>query len=168
MPFADGATETPAAPQGGTAETPAAPQGGAAETPAAPQGGAAETPAAPQGAQDIGGFMSLLDRPIVEAARDPIRVLADILGDQRLTDGQKKALFSLAQNRFRHRRRMAYGALFSLVVSLALLFLSSCFPTRIPIIANMTSALPLIIFIEGFLTTIVAAYFGMSSLRPSS
>ena len=87
-----------------------------------PQGSAGDQ-STPQGSD----LLSLLNRPIADSARDPLKVLAEIFADKDISPGHKDALFLLAQRRFRHRRRMAYIALISIVASLALLFAASRF-----------------------------------------
>ncbi len=59
-----------------------------------------------------------------EAGKDPLRVMIEIAENDKLSDQDKSALIKFAQTRFTNRRRMAYIALYALVVSLALLFIA--------------------------------------------
>ena len=112
-----------------------------------------------------------------EAARDPLSKMIDIAKDSELSDADKKLLIAYAQNKFTNRRKMAYIALVAIVASLALLFVaafidgfsgcpnsSSC----TGILTNLKENQTLLAWIEGFLTSIVAAYYGVSAWRPSS
>ena len=60
-----------------------------------------------------------------EAGKDPLRVMIEIAENDKLSDQDKSALIKYAQTRFTNRRRMAYIALYALVVSLALLFIAA-------------------------------------------
>lgn len=112
-----------------------------------------------------------------EAGKDPIRIMIEITENEKLSDADKSALIQYAQTRFTNRRRMAYVALYALVASLALLFIaafidgfSTC-PTGQTcdgILKSIKNSQTLIAWIEGFLTAIVAAYFGVSAWRPAS
>ena len=112
-----------------------------------------------------------------EAGRDPLRVLIEIAENTNLSDQDKTALLLYAQTRFTNRRRMAYIALYALVASLALLFVaafidgfSSCPTGQVcaGILESIEDSQTLIVWIESFLTAIVAAYFGVSAWRPAS
>ena len=112
-----------------------------------------------------------------EAGRDPIRIMIEIAENEKLSDNDKNALISHAQTRFTNRRRIAYIALYALVASLALLFIaafidgfSTC-PTGQTcegILGSIENSQTLFTWIEGFLTAIVAAYYGVSAWRPAS
>ena len=65
-----------------------------------------------------------------------------------------------SKNRYRHRRRMAYLALSGVLLSLAILFVIGLFrPESFEALDDST----VLIFIQGFLTSIVATYFGISA-----
>ena len=100
-----------------------------------------------------------------EPARDPVRVLAEILQNTKLTPNQKNGLIEISRERFAHRRYMAYVALWSVVVSLGALFVASLVFDAGERLAPVST---LINWIEGFLTAIVAAYYGVSTWRPAS
>jgi len=111
-----------------------------------------------------------------EAGRDPIKIMIEIAKDKDLSDADKAALISYANARFKNRRKMAYISLYVIVVSLGLIFVGafidgiichgekSCYGILDSIKENQT----LITWVEGFLTSIVAAYYGVTSWRPSS
>lgn len=99
-----------------------------------------------------------------QAGSDPIKVMLEIAQSD-LEDTDKTQLIEFAKNRFRHRRRMAYIALWSLVISLlALLVMGFTCPASFEKVANSG----LLISLEAFLTAIVGAYYGVSAWRPAS
>ena len=86
---------------------------------------------------------------------DPVKALAEILKDEKLTAEDKQLLFDMARTRFKNRRRMAYISLFG-IFGLALL-----------------SAVPSVVidqinWLYAMLAGIVAAYYGVSVLGPKS
>jgi len=112
-----------------------------------------------------------------ESGKDPLSKMVEIAKDKDLTPEDKKALISYAQKKFANRRRMAYVALFTIVGSLVLLFIAafidglSAYPegeTCTGILGAIKDNQTLIAWIEGFLTSIVAAYYGVSAWRPAS
>ena len=99
------------------------------------------------------------------SGQDPLRVMIEIVNDPNLAAEDKTQLIEFAKNRFRHRRRMAYTALWALILSLPALFIMFLLsPDEFEKIANSA----LVISIEVFLTTIVGAYYGVSAWRPAS
>ncbi len=113
-----------------------------------------------------------------ESSRDPLSKMIEIAKDKELSDADKSALISYAQKKFVNRRRMAYIALISIVVSFFLLFVAAFIDglappcpkdhTCVGILESIKNSQTLITWIEGFLTSIVAAYFGVSAWRPAS
>ena len=109
--------------------------------------------------------------------------MIEIAENKQLSNEDKSELIKCAQTRFTNRRRMAYWALISIIVSLGLLFAAAFIDgLRDPctagstagsiecprILASIASSNSLFIWIEGFLTAIVAAYYGVSTWRPAS
>ena len=117
------------------------------------------------------------EKSIPETGKDPIRIMIEIAENKNLSDADKAALILYSQTRFKNRRLMAYLALYAVITSLALLFVaafidgfSSC-PTGescAGILSSIKNSQTLIAWVEGFLTSIVAAYFGLSAWRPAS
>lgn len=114
---------------------------------------------------------------VPEAGRDPIRIMIEIAENKNLSDKDKSELILYAQTRFKNRRRMAYISLSAIIASLALIFLaafidglSSCpaEQTCEGILVSIKNNQNLITWIEGFLTAIVAAYYGVTAWRPAS
>ena len=112
-----------------------------------------------------------------ETGQDPLRIMVEIAKDKELSDADKSALISYAKTRFNNRRRMAYVALYALIASLGLLFIAAIIDgfTTCPtgqtcegILKSINNSQTLITWIEGFLTAIVAAYYGVSAWRPAS
>ena len=89
-----------------------------------------------------------------ESSRSPVQVLADILGREDLTREDKDLIFKFASTRFKHRRRMAYISLFSLIGF-------SAYKVLIDPEADLA-------WINGTLAGIIAVYYGASALRPGS
>ena len=81
--------------------------------------------------------------------------MAEILKDGNLTAEDKQLLFDLARTRFKHRRRMAYIALFAMIAITVggFWFCKSG--------ADM-------IWLSSPFTVIVGAYYGVSVIRPNS
>lgn len=116
------------------------------------------------------------------ASTDPIKLMMAIAStpDSEISAADKKKLIEFAQNRFKHRRRMAYLCLTTIIISIALLFLGafidglspSCSGKAIEgcsdIMRSIRANEDLFIWGNGFLTSIVAAYYGVSAWRPNS
>nr|VFK55646.1 MAG: hypothetical protein BECKTC1821F_GA0114240_100765 [Candidatus Kentron sp. TC] len=112
-----------------------------------------------------------------DAGKGPIRVMMEVAENEKLSDQDRATLISYAQTRFTNRRRMAYVALCALIFSLAFLFVAAfvdgfteCVKckTCTGILDSIKKVEAVIIWIEGFLATIVAAYYGVSAWRPGS
>lgn len=112
-----------------------------------------------------------------ESSRDPIIILREIIADKDIDENGRNWLLAYSVTRFKNRRRMAYLALGAILVSLALLFLFAILDGQNPcleenkctsILMSLSKVQGLLSWIEGFLASIVAAYYGMSSFRPSS
>ena len=105
-----------------------------------------------------------------ESSRDPLLTLREIAKDKDLDAEAQAWLFEYSLTRFNNRRKMAYMALWTLiglVVFLALgTFIDGIFDTDI--LDSIQQVQDILIWAAGFLASIVATYFGMSSLRPSS
>ena len=112
-----------------------------------------------------------------ESSRDPMRIMIEIAESDKLSDADKTALINYAQTRFTNRRRIAYIALWGIILSLILLFIAAFidgFGTCPPeqqcnsILEAIGESQTLFAWIEGFLAAIVAAYYGVSAWRPAS
>jgi hypothetical protein len=75
-----------------------------------------------------------------------------------------------AQSRFQNRRRMAYLALGALLASLAILLAGAVIDGiwETTIVQRLNDAANLLGITNALLTSIIGAYYGFSSLRPSS
>ncbi len=113
----------------------------------------------------------------LESSKDPLSKMVEIAKDKDLADPDKEKLIAYAQKKFANRRRMAYIALAAIITSLALLFIaafidgfSECVKTEkcTGVLEAISTNQTLIAWIEGFLTSIVAAYYGVSAWRPAS
>ena len=106
-----------------------------------------------------------------DGSKDPLKIMLEIAESKDLSPEDKTALIHYAQRKFVNRRRMAYMALTSIIVSLVLLFAGAfiqAFKPHVNVLQIISDNGSLIIWIEGFLTAIVSAYFGISAWRPSS
>ena len=112
-----------------------------------------------------------------ESSRDPLSKMVEIAKDGNLSDADKSQLIAYAQKKFVNRRRMAYIALTAIVTSLVLIFLfafvdgfNECVKAErcTGILGAISKNQTLIAWIEGFLASIVAAYYGVSAWRPAS
>jgi hypothetical protein len=121
-----------------------------------------------------------------EAGRDPLQVMIEIAKDNDLSDEYKKILLDYSRERFKNRRKMAYISLWTIVLSVVFLILAGYIDGIIipllndgvkqnagekctfGILAAISKNQNLLSWLEGFLTTIIAAYYGVSAWRPSS
>lgn len=105
-----------------------------------------------------------------EAGRDPLRIMIEIAENEKLSDQDKTNLIIFSTERFKNRRLMAYISLYAIVSSLILLFLAAIIDgiAGTGILASINESQTLFAWMEGFLTAIVAAYFGVSAWRPAS
>ena len=104
------------------------------------------------------------------SSRDPIGRYLEIIKDPELTETQKDWLIDRANRRFQNRRRMAYIALTALLVTLAV-YLGGAIADGIwatKIVEKLENAAELLGVTNALLTSIVGAYYGFASLRPSS
>lgn len=123
------------------------------------------------------------------SSQDPLRMLIEIAKDPGLSDAEKETLIQVDRERFVNRRRMAYLALFAILGTLVFVLAAAILDaspdrmlacataakaggTTLPdcgaILISLTEAQTLLSWIMGFLASIVGAYYGFSSLRPSS
>ena len=104
------------------------------------------------------------------AARDPLQIMVEIAKDSGLSDTDKTSLIQYSQTRFTNRRRMAYISLYAIIGTLAFLLIAAVMDGfgASSILTEVSNNQGLLGTIIGFLTAIVAAYYGVSSLRPAS
>ena len=113
-----------------------------------------------------------------QAAQDPLRIIMEIAENDKLSPQDKMALITRASERFKNRRRMAYIALATIVVSVGLLFLGAFVDglsapcpenhTCKGVLGAINESQTVFTWAEGFLAAIVGAYYGISGWRPSS
>lgn len=101
------------------------------------------------------------------ASQDPMILMMNIATDNRIQDESvRKFLLEQSTQRFKNRRRMAYIALIAVLVTLAVALIAALFDPQG--FKNLHSQSSIIIWINGFLISIVAAYYGVSAWKPSS
>ncbi|MCL1038050.1 hypothetical protein L2750_12910 [Shewanella submarina] len=105
-----------------------------------------------------------------DAAKDPLRLIIEILKDDKISDEDKTQLIVYSQERFKNRRKMAYASLYAIIGSLIFMLIAAIVDgfTDSTILAAIHQNSTMIGWIEGFLTAIVAAYYGVSAWRPAS
>ncbi len=109
-----------------------------------------------------------------EASKDPLNILKEIAKDKEIDPAAKEWLFNYAITRFTNRRKMAYLSLITIVAFLGFLILASLYDGVFVckagegILVSVKKIETLLIWIGGFLASIVATYYGVSSFRPSS
>ena len=94
-----------------------------------------------------------------------------IAENEKLSSEDKAAIISYSTNRFRNRRKMAYLALYTIVFTVVFIFIAALIDGisgKTRILEMIRTNQTLITWLEGFLVSVVAAYFGVSALRPSS
>lgn len=113
-----------------------------------------------------------VNRPAPNSNQDPLNRMVDIATNKELAPDDKKLLLEHSASRFKHRRRIAYMAFTAILISLALLFIAAFLDgsadSQTSVLKKISESQVLIGTIEGFLTAIVAAYYGTTTLRPSS
>ena len=104
-----------------------------------------------------------------DASKDPLRIMIEILENEILSDEDKRRLLIYSQARFTNRRRMAYLALYAIILSLAFLLLATFIDgmSSTTILESIGENQQLFAWIEGFLAAIVAAYYGVSAWKPA-
>ena len=112
----------------------------------------------------------LENRPLPSSAEDPIDRYIRIMRDDALDSTEKRWLIDRAAQRFENRRRMAYIALGALVGTLLLVLVGAIVDgiAQTTILEKLDSTSNLLGGINALLTAIIAAYYGASSIRPSS
>ncbi len=110
-----------------------------------------------------------IDEP-TEASKDPLRIMIEIAENKNLSDEDKMNLIAHSKDRFTNRRRLAFIALYALVGSLGMLFLAAFMDGLggSNILQAISGNETLFTWIAGFLTSIVAAYYGVTAWRPAS
>jgi hypothetical protein len=83
--------------------------------------------------------------------------MVDILKDEKLSDEYKLRLIKFANNRFLHRRTLAYMSFGAMVASMVLASSDLEFAKS-----------DILIYLDGFFAMIIATYYGVSSFKPSS
>lgn len=119
--------------------------------------------------------------PPPETTRDPLSVLKEIAADKRIDHETKVWLFNFAVSRFNNRRRMAYLSLIAIITFLVFLIFGALYDgmsdCTVPkgesicpngILAQFKEIEDLLVWLSGFLTSIVGVYYGVTSFRPSS
>lgn len=109
-----------------------------------------------------------------EASKDPLKILTDIAKDKDINAETKEWLFNYSVTRFNNRRKMAYLSLITIIAFVGFLALAAVYDGLTAakasegILVNVQKVESLFIWIGGFLASIVATYYGVSSFRPSS
>ncbi len=111
-----------------------------------------------------------------DSGKDPLRLLVEIVENKNITSEDKQALIMYSQKRFDNRRKIAYIALFSILVSIVVLFIGAFLDSKecggitgpCGVIGIISENASIFYVLNGFLTAIVVAYFIITAWRPSS
>lgn len=112
-----------------------------------------------------------------DSSKDPLNRLEAIAKDSSIEPEVKQWLLNHAVTRFQNRRRMAYLALYTIIAIVVFLGVaavhdgvSECVSQQTcqGILASIEQVQSLMAWVVGFLASIIAAYYGVSSFRPSS
>jgi hypothetical protein len=111
-----------------------------------------------------------------DSAKDPISIMIKIIKDPDIDDADKTTLITYCQSRFKHRRRIAYISLWTIIGSVFFVFAAALFdgmpltgdekPSTILSVLGSNSGF--LGTVEGLLAAIVGAYYGISGWKPSS
>ena len=107
--------------------------------------------------------VTLKTEEAVESGNDPVQRLATILKDRGISPENKTVLIQFARGRFRYRRLMAQWALAALIVQVPVLYVGGYY--NAPLDGEVAT---LLTWVDGFLASIVGAYYGTTAWRPSS
>ena len=104
------------------------------------------------------------------SAQDPLFFMREVLKDPDLSDEFKYMLFYMSQTRFTNRRKMAYFSLYAILAFFAFLAVGAVVDATAgtAIMDAVDENSSLFTWIGGFLTGIVAFYYGASTIRPNS
>lgn len=119
---------------------------------------------------NAGILVPLSNDGVPPSAQDPIRIMIEILADERLSDSDKQILIRFSQDRFRNRRRMAHlclNCIFIIILFLGVAAVTDAW-TETSIMSKIKEVNTVISTIVAFLTGVVLAYIGAAALRPSS
>ncbi|WDE10173.1 hypothetical protein [Thalassomonas haliotis] len=112
-----------------------------------------------------------------DSSQNPLTSLRKIAKDKDIDPEVRQWLFDYAVTRFTNRRKMAYLALLTIIgivifLGFAAVYdgMSECVVAKTcnGILASVKAVDSVLIWVVGFLASIVAAYYGVSSFRPSS
>ena len=143
--------------------------GAGSETrPQAPVRGAGPVvPAAAAGR--VSSYLSA-EQSLPTSTDDPIEKYIKIISNKDLDSEEKRWLVDQAKIRFKNRRRMAYIALATIIGSLLVVLVGAVVDgvAGTNIVGKLNETANLLGGINALLTGIVAAYYGASTIRPSS
>ena len=131
------------------------------------------------GTQEKKGFKlpSFVNNNPPESTQNPLMSLREIAKDKDIDPEVRQWLFDYAVTRFANRRKMAYLALLTIIAIVIFLGfgalhdgMSTCVVKQScnGILASVKEVEHVLVWVVGFLASIVGAYYGVSSFRPSS
>ncbi len=125
-----------------------------------------------------------------KAAQDPVEVMRSVFKDKDFSVREQNILFYMSRERFQNRRKMAYYALYVLLLAAVLLMgaiiydglvstaictaadtpIEGCTVGKAyyPLAESIKMHTELLKWMGGFFVSIIAFYFGASSFRPTS
>ena len=108
---------------------------------------------------------------VTDSSGDPIKIMIEIAENTNLTDEDKTSLIEYSKERFKNRRRMAYISLTVIVVTVTMLLIGALIDGltgKTKILETIKDNGSLLTWLNGFLTSIIGAYYGATALRPTS
>ncbi len=111
------------------------------------------------------------------SSKDPLKTLMEIAQARDIDPEIRDWLFNYSVTRFKNRRRMAFIALTTIIGIIAFLGFGAIYDGTSTcvdsgqcqgILASLEKIESLMVWAVGFLASIVATYYGVSSFRPSS
>jgi len=112
-----------------------------------------------------------------ESSKDPLKSLKEIAKDKDIDPEIREWLLNYAVTRFNNRRKMAYISLFTIIGIVLFLAVGALHDginecvidkTCKGVLASVKQIENVLVWTVGFLASIVATYYGVSSFRPSS
>mgnify|MGYP006242325837 FL=1 len=121
---------------------------------------------------NIDRYLSVMGGNSSSQPQDPLFFMKEIFADKELTEEQKLLLFGMSQTRFMNRRKMAFISLYTLLgffgFLLAGVVIDAFNAENKGVMEVIAENETMFIWIGGFLTSIIALYYGSSTIRPSS
>ena len=130
----------------------------------------ATSPVAPASVTGGAGSYLSAGRSLPTSAEDPIDKYIEIISKKDISVQDRQWILDQAESRFKNRRAMAYISLTTIIMSFFFILIGAVIDGVLDtnIVGKLNETANLIGGINALLTGIVAAYYGASTIRPSS